>query len=124
MSDAPGGLTTRFRHTVQVLLCDGCCCGKTEDGHPALPFTALQQQWQTQKFWHLHLTPCYCLGPCDLSNVACVLGPGGATWFGNLETSEDYAAVLGWAAALGVGAEQDPPHHLSGKRFERLASPQ
>lgn len=112
-------LTTRFRHTVQLLLCDGCCCGKTALGHPSVPFAALQRQWQAQKLWYLHLAPCRCLGPCDLPNVACVLNGHGATWFGKLETEADYRAVLEWAADLGPNAPQQLPFSLEGKRLAR-----
>lgn len=112
-------LTTRFQHTVQLLLCDGCCCGKTEQGHPAVPFAALLKQWQRQKLWHLHLTPCHCLGPCDVPNVVCVLSGAETAWFGKLETEADYSALLEWASALGSGCVKPLPAELDGKRLER-----
>jgi hypothetical protein len=30
----------------QLLVCQGCCCGKTERGMPALPLDDFKQQWK------------------------------------------------------------------------------
>lgn len=117
-------MPTRFQHHVQLLLCDGCCCGKTEQGNLAVPTAWLQQAWLERKLVkHLHLTPCYCLGPCDVPNVACVLSADRATWFAHLETQDDYETLFDWAAQhVEEGAPPLPPL-LEEKRLERFSPP-
>ncbi len=118
-------LVTRFKHAVQELLCDGCCCGGgTTQGYLPMPFAAPQQRWLARK-WHLHLAPCHCLGLCDVTNVVYVLDKGTATWFSNLESQKDYAAVLNWAAGTNDAPSLlELPERLGAKRFKRFTTPQ
>ena len=122
-------VTTRFKHRVQLLLCDGCCCGKREHGHQEVPVKFFQREWTRRKLVReVYLTPCYCLGPCDAANVVGVLSALSATWFGNLAEVDDYAAVLDWVQAL-VDSQLDAlnpptlPERLQDKTLERFASP-
>ena len=115
-------VATRFRHKAQLLLCDGCCCGKTALGHAEVPVTFLQLEWTRRRLVKdLHLTPCHCLGPCDAANVACVLSADSAAWFGGLTSRDDYAALLDWTEQLiKTGEPGALPERLRGKRLERF----
>src|SRR6266511_1932634 len=58
----------------QLLVCQGCCCGKTERGMPALPLDDFKQQWKERGIrLRVHLTITGCLGPCPLANVVLIL---------------------------------------------------
>jgi hypothetical protein len=114
-------MPTRFQHRVQLLLCDGCCCGRTEQGNPSVPLKFLQREWTRRKLGkYLHLTPCYCLGPCDAANVACVLSAGTATWFAHLETQSDYETLFDWAAQHTQDTAPPLPALLKDKQLERF----
>lgn len=87
-----------------------------------MPFGFLQREWTRRKLVaRLHLTSCACLGPCDVPNVVCVLSTGMAAWFGKLESQNDYAALLDWAAGLAdAGRPPALPECLRGKQLERF----
>ena len=65
--------TPRSRALGQILLCEGCCCGRTDRGFKPVPCDWIKQQWKEQKLSKtVELTISGCLGPCDLANVACI----------------------------------------------------
>ncbi|MBV9122420.1 MAG: cobaltochelatase subunit CobN, partial [Planctomycetes bacterium] len=114
-------LRTRRRPWAQIVLCQGCCCGQTERGLPAVPLDWLKPLWKAE---HLNkvvqLTVSGCLGPCDLPNVCSVLTPQGQTWYGRLTTREDYAVLLDWARRCRAQGDLVPlPAELDHLRFER-----
>ena len=62
--------TPRSRALGQILLCEGCCCGRTDRGFKPVPFDWIKQQWKEHKLSKtVDLTITGCLGPCDLANV-------------------------------------------------------
>lgn len=114
-------MITRFQYRVQLLICQGCCCGQTEQGKPEVPLTWLQRTWVERKLVRdVHITPTSCLGPCDVPNVACLLTARSSTWFAQLEAQEDYEAVLDWAAQLVGSLETPVPPHLQAKQLQRF----
>jgi cobaltochelatase CobN len=67
----PSRLTTRVRSPAQLLLCKGCCCGRTDRGLPEVPVERIKAAWKAEKLNRgVQLTISGCLGPCDLPNVA------------------------------------------------------
>jgi cobaltochelatase CobN len=118
-------LRTRRKPLAQVVLCQGCCCGQTSRGLPAVPLDWLKPLWKAEKLNKVvQLTVSGCLGPCDLPNVCCVVTPQEQTWYGRLTTREDYAVLLNWARRVrdqaGAGGAQPPlPTELDHLRFER-----
>src|SRR5437868_6655880 len=84
----------------QVVLCTGCCCGRTERDFPAVPVQRLKAAWKAEKLNRtILLTVSGCLGPCDMANVVLLLLPDGLEWFGSLDEDSYYDALLGWARA-------------------------
>jgi cobaltochelatase CobN len=74
----PKALTTKVRPPAQILLCKGCCCGKTERGLPEVPVDRIKSVWKAEKLNRgAQLTISGCLGPCDVPNVAVVVTPEG-----------------------------------------------
>jgi len=116
-------LRTRRKPLAQIVLCQGCCCGQTERGLPAVPLEWLKPIWKSEKLNKtVQLTVSGCLGPCDLPNVCCVVTPQEQTWYGRLTTQEDYAVLLHWARRCREhGLLQPLPAELKHLRFEPWA---
>jgi cobaltochelatase CobN len=114
-------LRTRRQALAQIVLCQGCCCGQTGRGLPAVPLDWLKPIWKSEKLNKtVQLTVSGCLGPCDLPNVACVVTPAEQTWYGRLTTQEDYAVLLAWARRCREQGQLVPlPAELEHLRFER-----
>jgi cobaltochelatase CobN len=112
-------LRTRRRPLAQIVLCQGCCCGQTARGLPAVPLDWLKPLWKAEKLNKVvQLTVSGCLGPCDLPNVCCLNTPGEQAWYGRLTTREDYAVLLAWARRCRDGGQLlPPPAELEHLRF-------
>ncbi len=121
MSESLEPLTTKYKSKGQLLLCKGCCCGKTERGLPEVPIDRIKAAWKAEKMNKvIQLTVSGCLGPCDLPNVAIILTPEGATWLGNLAGDAHYDALIEWArASTAAGLPLELPESLEAHRFER-----
>ncbi len=111
----------RLRH-VQLLLCDGGCCGRPENkGTVPVPLARLRARWKERRLTpQVSLAVTSCLGPCDVANVACVLHAGGTWWLGRLEDA-DYERLAEWAERC-VDGLVELPAALAAKRFTRWRS--
>jgi predicted metal-binding protein len=116
-------ITTR-QVLAQVNICNGCCCGRTEKGRPPIPLDFLKREWKSRKLLkRVHLSVTGCLGPCEIANVVCVMGPDGANWLGNLTEEHEFEALLGWAERCAEANQSLPlPQELDEKRFRRWQS--
>lgn len=115
-------LRTRCKALGQVVFCLGCCCGRTDRGHPPVPVDRLKEVWRAE---HLNatvqLTISGCLGPCDLANVALVMVPEGDIWLGGLERDDGYDLLIEWARRCRAAGQCLPlPPGLNAHRFERF----
>jgi cobaltochelatase CobN len=115
-------LTTRIKSPAQVLLCKGCCCGRTDRGLPDVPVERIKAIWKAEKLNRsVQLTISGCLGPCDLPNVAAIATAAGLAWYGRLEGDAPYDALIAWARASAMaGTALPPPEELEALRFERF----
>jgi hypothetical protein len=96
----PVELMTKRKVPAQILICNGCCCGRTEKGHPPVPVDWLKQEFKARKLLRkIHLTIAGCLGPCDTPNVVCINFAFGSRWFGLITEFWQYEAILDWASA-------------------------
>jgi hypothetical protein len=78
--------------------CDGCCCGKTEKGHPAVPVQWLKQEWKVRGLLkRVHLSISGCLGPCDVPNVVMITNSEGTQWLALLDSQRHFAMLADWA---------------------------
>ncbi len=120
--ETAGPIKTKHKSRGQILLCKGCCCGKTDRGLPEVPVDRIKAAWKGEKLNRvIQLTISGCLGPCDVPNVAVVITPDGTTWFGNLAGDAHYDALIGWARdSFAAGAALPPPDALESYRFERF----
>ncbi|WP_052487862.1 (2Fe-2S) ferredoxin domain-containing protein [Gordoniibacillus kamchatkensis] len=117
-----GGAVTKRAVLAQVLICSGCCCGKTEKGKPPVPVDWLKARWKELGLKkRVQLTISGCLGPCDLVNVVCVMTQQGPVWLGGLTDFDHYAAIADWASAvMERGALLPLPEELMRFAFERF----
>jgi (2Fe-2S) ferredoxin len=106
----------------QFVFCQGCCCGRTDRGKPELPLDWLKSEWKEKGLGKkVHLTISGCLGPCDLTNVLCVMGPEGQQWIGNLSGMDDYRQVVAWAEEMSrSGGTALVPESLASRVFDRF----
>jgi cobaltochelatase CobN len=93
-----GAITPKRLMLGQICICDGCCCGKTEKGHPAVPVRWLKQEWKNRGLLkRVHLSISGCLGPCDVPNVVMITSSEGTQWLGSLDSQHQYAMLADWA---------------------------
>jgi hypothetical protein len=60
-------LITKRQVLGQLVLCKGCCCGRTDRGLPEVPVERIKEIWQREKLNRsIQLTISGCLGPCDV----------------------------------------------------------
>lgn len=119
-SDHP---VTSRRVRAQLSVCVGCCCGRVDRGHPAVPVDALKAAWKEHDLGkHVHLSVSGCLGPCDLTNVALLMHGDRQRWLGHLETAEHYEQLVAWARDVAERGDDAPwPAALDAHVFDRWA---
>lgn len=112
---------TRRRVLAHVLVCSGCCCGRTDKGRPAVPLDWLKQTWKRHRLHSsVHLSISGCLGPCDRANVVGIVSPHASVWLGGLVAQTEYEALLLWALAVAEAHSYMPlPPALLEKRLDR-----
>ena len=124
MPEVVAPLKTKVQPPAGVMLCKGCCCGKTERGLPEVPVERIKAAWKAEKLNKaVQLTISGCLGPCDLPNVAVVVTPAGTDWYGNLAGDAIYDALIAWARACKAAGRALPvPEEIAACRFERFGA--
>ena len=116
------GVTKEIRvQDGHLFVCQGCCCGRTDKGFPALPIDDFRQQWKARGIRRrFHLTISGCLGPCPLANVVLLLFRGRSLWLHSINDKEDVSSIYGYVEAMLRADEYlEPPPELRGRSFER-----
>lgn len=69
----------------------------------------------------IHFTTTGCLGPCDLTNVVCILTTQKQIWLGGINENSQYEALLKWAKqSAEIGYLLDLPALFQNNVFERF----
>jgi hypothetical protein len=112
-------VTTKRHVLAQVVICKGCCCGQTNKGHAAIPEERLKSIWKKDHLLKtIQLTISGCVGPCDAANVVQIITPGGVEWYGNLNQSVYFDALIEWGRACSSAGKLLPrPIVLNTRRF-------
>ena len=107
-----------------LFVCNGCCCGHTEKGFPALPLDEFKQQWKKRGFRRrFHLTVSGCLGPCPLANVVLLQFRGRSMWFHSINDAKDVDLLYNSVEQrLQCETEMNVPVELSGRHFQRYST--
>ena len=119
------GLPVTTRKTMgQVVLCLGCCCGRTDKGHPPVPVDYLKAEWKRRMLpKKIHLSISGCLGPCDASNVVMILFGEQSVFLGGLSEQWQYDAIADWASECDRQNCLVPlPESLEPYRMERFTA--
>jgi cobaltochelatase CobN len=108
-----------------LFICNGCCCGRTDKGFPALALEEFKREWKRRGIRRrVHLTVSGCLGPCPLANVILLQFRGESLWLHSINHREDVDLVYDYLESMLLeGAWLEPPEGLAGRRFERYLSP-
>jgi hypothetical protein len=81
-----------------VSVCEGCCCGNTANGNPAVPVEWLKKEWRARGLLkRIQLSISGCLGPCDVPNVVTISNENGTRWLGRITEFHQYRTLLEWA---------------------------
>lgn len=104
-----------------LFVCQGCCCGRTDKGFPALPLDEFKRQWKERGIRRrFHLTISGCLGPCPLANVVLIVFRGQTVWLHSINSSEDVGLIYSYVERMLLAENYlDPPAELAGRQFER-----
>ncbi len=104
-----------------LFVCQGCCCGRTDKGFPALPLEEFKTQWKKRGIRRrFHLTVSGCLGPCALANVVLLQFHGQTVWLQSINDAEDVDAIYNYVEQMLLADEYlDPPAALAGRQFQR-----
>ncbi|MBL8149982.1 MAG: (2Fe-2S) ferredoxin domain-containing protein [Blastocatellia bacterium] len=115
-------ITTKRRTLAHLLVCLGCCCGRTDRGKPEVPADWLKAKWKEKKLHSsIHLSISGCLGPCDLANVAGLVTPLQSLWLGGLTERKQYELLVDWASdSATLGMLLPLPEELQPHIFERF----
>jgi cobaltochelatase CobN len=107
---ADGRVINVTRTRGQLFVCaTGCCCGRTDDGFPAVPTELYHNEWERRGLRTVvHLTIGGCLGPCALANVVLLLFDGQALWFHSINAEPLVLALYDHILAM-VAADRCLP---------------
>tara|TARA_B100001769_G_C21676214_1_gene374815 strand:- start:64 stop:414 length:351 start_codon:yes stop_codon:yes gene_type:complete len=105
-----------------VVVCNGCCCGNTDKGHPEVPIKLLNDEWEKYRLNDsVKLRISKCLGPCSMHNVSLLRTDNSTTWIGNLSEEIHYKALVDWALQVSEkGSGIEIPEILIPHKFERF----
>ena len=83
----------------KVTVCEGCCCGNVDKGHPEVPVNYLLDAWNEYDIAkHVELEISGCLGPCSKHNVSILKIYDKEIWIGELNEESHYKAIVEWAS--------------------------
>jgi cobaltochelatase CobN len=104
-----------------LFVCNGCCCGQTDKGFPALPLDEFKRQWKSRGIRRrFHLTISGCLGPCPLANVVMIQFKGRSIWFHSINSMEDVSTIYNYVENMLMEQDYlDPPASLARRHFQR-----
>lgn len=108
-----------------LFVCNGCCCGRTEKGFPALALDEFKRQWKQRGIRRrLHLTISGCLGPCPLANVVLLQFRGRSLWFHSINQPEDVNLIYDYVERMLLAETVlELPDALQSRLFERYLTP-
>jgi hypothetical protein len=102
-------LTTKRTVIGHLTVCQGCCCGNTENGRPPVPVEWLKQEWRARGLLkRVQLSISGCLGPCDVPNVVTISNETGTLWLGQISEFQQYQALVDWASRCRDAGELVP----------------
>ena len=97
-ADSTHPLATKRLVIGHLTICQGCCCGNTENGRPPVPVDWLKKEGRARGLLkRVQLTISGCWGPCGLPNVVTISNENGTQWLGEITEFEEYRDLVDWA---------------------------
>lgn len=109
------------RKRAHLLVCaKGCCCGRTDRGHPAVPVDFYKSEYARRKLRsRVQLTMSGCVGPCPMLNVALLVFDGRPLWFQAIDAEPQIVRLYDYIEAmLEAGGFLPVPSELLEYRFD------
>jgi len=93
----------------------GCCCGRTDRGHAAVPVDFYKLEYKKRKLRkHVQLTMSGCLGPCPVANVVLLFFDGHPVWFQSINGERQIQAIFSYVERmLAADGYLAPPPELA-----------
>ena len=115
---------TKLQVLGQLVLCKGCCCGRTDRGLPEVPVERIKEIWRRETLNRsIQLSVSGCLGPCDVPNVVLLIAPNGTEWLGRIVGNVAYDQLIQWARDChAAGALVPLPESLAENHLRRFAT--
>jgi len=101
----------------------GCCCGRTEHGHAAVPVDFYKQEYKKRRIRkQVQLTMSGCLGPCPVANVVLLFFDGRPVWFQSINGEHQIRAIFDYVQLmLAADGYLPPPPELADYVFTYYA---
>ncbi len=108
----------------QLFVCQGCCCGNTEAGNPAVPLDRFKKEWKQRNIRsRIQLTVSGCLGPCTVPNIVLLNYRGETVWFHSINDNDDVVQIYDYLERLLERNQFEPPKgKLAEKVFQRYVT--
>ncbi|GIW79538.1 MAG: cobaltochelatase subunit CobN [Gemmatales bacterium] len=100
-----------FAKRAHLMVCaKGCCCGRTERGHAAVPIEFYKAEYKRRRLRrHVHMSMNGCLGPCPLANVVLLYFEGKPIWFQSINSEAQIVAIFDYLETLLASDQWLPP---------------
>jgi cobaltochelatase CobN len=98
----------------------GCCCGRTDRGHAAVPVDFYKQEYKRRKLRQaMQLTMDGCLGPCAMANAVLLVFDGRPVWFQSINHPPQIVAIYDYIdQMLAANSYLPPPAELADYVFD------
>jgi cobaltochelatase CobN len=88
----------------------GCCCGRTDRGHAAVPIDFYKQQYKQRKLRQvMQLSMNGCLGPCAMANAVLLVFDGRPIWFQSINHEPQIVALFDYVGQMLAADRYLPP---------------
>ncbi len=106
----------------QLFVCQGCCCGNTEAGNPAVPLDRFKKEWKQRNIGPKFTSRFSgCLGPCTVPNIVLLNFRGETVWFHSINDNDDVVQIYDYLERLLERNQFElPKGKLADKVFQRV----
>lgn len=100
MDNTQSGITIKESQQTfgRIIICEGCCCGNTKNGNPAVPHEWLDAEFHKDDLFRtIGITFSGCIGLCKPTNLICILTKENQYWLAGLTDKNQYGQLIEWA---------------------------
>ena len=106
-----GKLIYLAQKRVHLFVCaKGCCCGRTDRGHAAVPIDFYKQEYKRRKLRQaMQLSMSGCIGPCAMANAVLLVFDGRSVWFQSINHEPQIVALYDYIDRMLAADRYLPP---------------